>query len=261
MAITSFSNPLVKRIKRLRQRKHRQEEGAFFVEGLRVVLTALERGAPVECLVFAPELLSSPAARAAVAAFAGPIHELAPAVFGSISERDNPAGLGAIVQSGAVELDDLPIGQGSVLLALEEVSDPGNLGTILRTADAAGVRGIILAGTTTDPYHPTAVKASMGTLFTVPVSRVGTMAELLEWAGRRDLMTVATSAKAPTLYWQARYRRPLVLLMGSEREGLGPEVLEAADLAVTIPMRGAASSLNIAVATALLLYEIERQVR
>ena len=261
--ITSFSNPLVKRIKRLRQRKYRQEEGVFFIEGLRVVLTAVEQQARIETLVYALPLLTSEAGRQAIERLqvqGVDCVEVAPAVFESVSERDNPTGLGAIVKIAWRELTDLIVGEQAIYVAVEDTADPGNLGTILRTMDAAGAAGLIVVGQSTDPFHPTAVKASMGTLFTVPLSRAADMESLLAWARKHGLQTAATSAKAKQLYWQADYHLPALLLMGSEREGLSKEVLEAADLAVTIPMHGSASSLNVAVATSLLLYELKRKL-
>lgn len=260
--ITSFSNPLVKRIKRLRQRKYRLEEGAFFIEGLRVVLTAVEQRAPIETILYAPDLLTSEIGRQVVERQqeqGGNCVALDAAVFASISERDNPTGIAAIVQIAWRELDSLPVGEQAIYVAVEDTADPGNLGTILRTIDAAGAAGLIVVGQSTDPFHPTAVKASMGTLFTVPISRTADMGTVLDWARNGGLQTIATSAKATQLYWAADYRFPVLLLMGSEREGLGEAVLAAADLAVTIPMYGSASSLNVAVATSLLLYELRRK--
>jgi TrmH family RNA methyltransferase len=239
------------------------EEGAFVIESLRVVLTAVEQNAPIETIVYSSAFLTSKVGRQVIERQRGQgvdCVELDPAVFASISERDNPTGIAAVVQMAWCELDSLPVGKEGIYVAVEETADPGNLGTILRTVDAVGADGLIVVGQSTDPFHPTAVKASMGTLFTVAISRTADMGGVLSWARGRGLQTIATSAKAKQIYWAADYRFPALLLMGSEREGLGREVLEAADLAVTIPMHGSASSLNVAVATSLLLYEMRRQL-
>lgn len=260
--ITSFSNPLVKRIKRLRQRKYREEEGAFFIEGLRVVLMAVEHHAPIETLIYSSELLTSEVGRQAVVEQQErglPCAELSAPVFQAISEREHPVGLGAIVKTSWRDLDSVVVGPADLWVALVGTADPGNLGTILRTMDAVGAAGLVLVGSTTDPFHPTAVKASMGALFTAPIGRRPNEGALMAWARARGLLTVATSAKAPQVFWDALYRRPALLLMGSEGEGLSKEVLEAADLSVTIPMTGSVSSLNLAVATGLLLYEWRRR--
>ncbi len=262
--ISSHRNPLVKRIKRLRQKKYRQLEEAFFVEGIRPVLSALEQGVPVETLVYAPDLLTSAAGRSAIAEQQAAGVECVPLtapVFAGISERENPVGLGAIVRLALHELEALPIAPTNVYVVLEGISDPGNLGTILRTVDAAGASGVILAGNTVDPFHPAVVKASMGTLFTVPLASVPGLTAVWEWVAAHELFVIATSAHATADFRQADYRRPAVLLMGSEGEGLEAAALQRADLAVSIPMHGRASSLNLAVATGLLLYELERMER
>ncbi|MFW5940769.1 MAG: TrmH family RNA methyltransferase [Chloroflexota bacterium] len=259
--ITSHRNPLVKRIKKLHRKKHRQEEGAFFIEGIRVVLTALEQKAPVETIVYAPALLTSEVALAALSeqkAQGTTVAEVSQDVFQAISDRENPVGLGAIVNVRLQQLRDLPVHQDSVYVALEQISDPGNLGAIVRTVDAAGGAGVLLVGPSVDPFHPTAVKASMGALFTVPLAEVEDMDRLWRWAEAQGLHTVATSAHAERTFWETGYRFPTLLLLGSEGQGLPPETLNRAEVSVTIPMQGTASSLNLSVAAGLLLYELRR---
>lgn len=261
--ITSFRNPLVKRIKKLKRKKYRQREGAFFVEGIRVVLTAIERGAPLDTIVVAPELLTSEVALEAVAAQREQgtnVREVSGEVFASVAERENAVGLGAIIAVRLRDLASLPAGANDVFAALFDVGDPGNLGTIVRTLDGVGAAGLILVGQTTDPFHPTAVKASMGALFNVPVAEVETVDAVWRWAAERSVHTVATSAHARQVYWDAAYELPTLLLLGSEGEGLPVEVMDRAEMAVTIPMVGASSSLNLAVAAGLLLYEVRRQM-
>jgi TrmH family RNA methyltransferase len=260
--ITSHRNPLVKRIRKLRQKKYRQREGAFFIEGIRVVLTALEQGAPMDTIVYAPDLLTSNVALEAVEAqrAAGQaVVAVSADVFGSLSERENPVGLGAVVNVELHRLERLPVVPESIYVAAEALSDPGNLGTILRTMDGMGAAGLILVGETTDPFHPTAVKASMGALFSIPVAETDSFERLWAWAAAHGVQTVATSAHARQRYWDAGYRFPVLLLLGSEGEGLSPALLQRADLAVSIPMHGTGSSLNVAVAAGLLLYELRRQ--
>jgi RNA methyltransferase, TrmH family len=259
--ITSLQNPLLKRIKRLRQKKYRQAEGCFFAEGLRTVLTAVEQGAPLDTVVYAPELLTSPVGLAAVSrlqAEGAPVVALSTAAFAAISERENPVGLGAIIGARLLHLEELPRPATAVYLALVDVGDPGNLGTIVRTADAAGAAGVVLIGQTVDPFHSTAVKASMGAIFTVPLAHIPDIEPLWAWTTAHTITTIATSARATANYWEVAYPRPLLLLMGSEGEGLSTAVLARADLQAAIPMRGTVSSLNLAVATGLMLYEILR---
>ncbi len=264
MTISSPANSIVKRARSLGTRKGRAAAGAFLVEGLRPVLAALEARAPVERLLCCPDLLTSAVARAAVAAATArgvPAADLSPAAFAALSDRDNPAGLAAIVRIAPRALPDLSVVPDGVYVALDAVADPGNVGTVLRTLDAAGAAGLVLGAAGTDPYHPTAVRASMGALFAVPWAMAPDLTTVMFWARHHGLVTVATSAHARANFWDVRLPRPLLILMGAERTGLPPAVLSAADLAVTIPMWGRASSLNLAVATALVVYEARRQAR
>lgn len=257
--ITSHKNPLIKKVKRLRQKKYRRQERVYFVEGIRVVLTAVEQKAPIQTILYAPELLTSDIARQTVAgqersgvscvAVSGD-------VFSAVSGRDNPTGLGAVIESVWDDLASLKVEPADLWLALVEIGDPGNLGTILRTADAFNAAGVIIVGNSVDPFHPTAVKASMGTLFTLPIVQVDNISEVLEWANRNNFQTIATSARAQQALRETAVRHPILLLLGSEGEGLSTDILTAADLQITIPMRGTVTSLNLAVAAGILIYEL-----
>ena len=260
--ITSTSNPLIKRIRKLKQKKFRVQEGAFFVEGVRVFLSAVEAKTPLQTILYSPELLTSDLALASIInqREAGiDCVETTAQVFQSISSREHPVGLGAIVSTIWLPLESLPVPQDGVFVCLVDVAEPGNLGSIIRTVDAIGGDGLVIAGQGVDPFHPTAVKASMGTLFHVPISRVDSGQDLLRWTKERDITTVMTSARAAQSFWDADYRRPIMIMMGSEREGLPAELMTRGDYSVSIPMRGSASSLNLAVAAGLIMYEILRR--
>lgn len=259
--ISSRQNALAKRVRRLQQKKYRVRESVFFVEGIRVVLTALEQAAPVETVIYAPELLTSDVALHAIEAYkaqGGDVKMVTADVFQSISTRDNARGLGAIIGTQVKSPDEFAVHDGDIFVAIEDVADPGNLGTIVRTVDAAGAAGVILVGQSTDPFHPTAVRASMGALFAVPLATADSFAGMWTWARRHQIQTIATSARAEQSFWHAAYRLPALLLLGSEGEGLSAEVKAQADLTVSIPMHGVSSSLNLAVAAGLLLYELRR---
>jgi TrmH family RNA methyltransferase len=180
-------------------------------------------------------------------------------LFGRISDRDAPSGLAAIVRAAPVTLADLAVGPGSLFVALHSAGNPGNLGTIIRTASAAGAGGVILIGPSADPYDPSAVKASMGALFTVPVASAVSAAEFVEWARAGGVRVAATSARASVTCWDADLQLPLAVLLGSEGSGLPEDVLDAADVRVAIPMTGTAESLNLSVAAGVLLYEVRRR--
>lgn len=260
--ISSAANPLIKRVRLLADRRHRRRAGAFVVQGIQPVWQAVEAGADIETLIVAPDLLRPARARQMVAQEekrGTPVSRLSAELFARIADRDGPTGLAAIVRARPVPLDRLPVAAGSLFVTLHDTGNPGNLGTIIRTASAAGAAGVILAGDAADPYDPAAVKASMGALFEVPVARAATGGEFLAWAAASGVTVAAATGRAQQSYWAARYPLPLAVLLGSEAEGLPGDLLAAAALRVRIPMTGTAESLNLAVAAGVLLYEVRRQ--
>jgi TrmH family RNA methyltransferase len=180
-------------------------------------------------------------------------------LFDRISSRDGSAGLAAIVRARSTGLSDLTVAQDAVFIALHQIGNPGNLGTIIRTADAVGSAGVILIGDTTDPFAPASVKASMGSIFATKIAYAREPQAFLDWACTSDVAILAASGTASVDHWDARYRTPLALLLGSEGEGLPGDLLAAADQRVRIPMTGTAESLNVAAAAAILLYESRRR--
>jgi RNA methyltransferase, TrmH family len=260
--ISSAANPLVKRVRALGDRNHRRREGAFVVQGIQPVWQAVEAGADIEVLLVAPDLLRHRGALDMVDAQAAAgvrVVRLTGELFGRISDRDAPPGLAAIVRGEAAPLGALAVPADAVFVALHTVGNPGNVGTIIRTASAAGAAGVILVGPSADPHDPAAVKASMGALFTVPVATVESGEAFLTWADAQGLTVAATSARASVSCWDATWQLPLAVLLGSEGAGLPAELLAAADVRVAIPMTGTAESLNLAVAAGILLYEVRRR--
>jgi len=264
--ITSGANPVVKRVRLLADRKHRRREGAFVVEGTQPVWQAVEAGADIEILLVAPGLLGRSAAARRITAMIADQQErgvrvarLSDEVFTRLSGREGPSGLAAIVRGRLAGLAGLAAGPDAVFVALHGIGNPGNLGTIIRTANAAGAAGMVLVGQTTDPYDPAAVRASMGALFTLPVAHAAGPAEFFGWTAAAGVTVVTTSARAGQSFWDASYPRPLALLLGAEGAGLPAAVLARGDRQVQIPMSGTAESLNLAVAAGLLLYEVKRQ--
>lgn len=255
--ITSAANPLVKRIRALADRKHRRREGAFVVEGIQPVWRAVEAGWDIDTLLVVPERLAE-SARAMVdeqRARGIRVVELGAELSGRLTDRDRPPGLFAVVRSRNTALDELPVPPDAVFVALHGVANPGNLGTVVRTADAAGAAGVILVGDTADPFAPAAVKASMGSLFATPIAAAADAEELFGWARARAVDVLATSGYAEPAHWELNYSPPLVVLLGNEGEGLPADLLARAARTVRIPMVGTAESLNLAVAAALVLYE------
>ncbi len=259
LTITSATNPVVKRVRALAERRARRRDGAFVVEGVQPVWRAVEAGWEIETLLVVPARLpESASAMVAQRRAAGTlVVEVAESLAARLSERDTPPGLLAVVRCRAAAVPEA-VGPGDVFVALDRVANPGNLGTVVRTADAAGAAGVILVGDTADEYAPAAVKASMGSLFAVPVCRMPDPEALFGWAGVVGANVVATSGYAERAHWAGTYRTPTVVLLGNEGEGLAADVLDRADHTVRIPMGGTAESLNLAVAAALMLYEVRR---
>lgn len=258
--ITSAANPAVKALRALRQRKEREATGLCFVEGIRLVAEAASGDALAE-LVVAPELLTSPFARELVAEQerAGvPVTTVSGAVFASLSQKDGPQGLAAVARQRWLGIDQVVLAAPPGWVALVEPADPGNLGTIIRTADAVGAGGVLIIGPGADPYDPAALRASMGATFALGLARAS-WAQFVAWKGATGAFVVGTSDGAETHFQRISYPQPLVLLMGSERQGLSAEQQALCDLTVAIPMRGRGDSLNLAVATGVMLYELLRQ--
>ncbi|MEA3327247.1 MAG: RNA methyltransferase [Chloroflexota bacterium] len=263
MTITSFTNQKVKHIRKLEHKKYRQETGLFFVEGLRTVGEAVQTGAAIKALVFAPALLVSKFGRTQLdqskVQDVSQI-EVSKDIFEKIAHKQGSGGIGAVVQQRWQSLNAVQVTRQDLWVALDAVADPGNLGTIMRTADAVGCRGLILLGHSTDPHDPTAVKASMGAIFSQALIQAEWKA-LRKWLLNNNLTMVGTSDSALLDYQTLDYQRPLVLLMGSERHGLNEDMQAACDHMVQIPMTGRSDSLNLAAATAVMLYEIYNQSR
>ena len=259
MLITSRANPAIKTIRSLRDRKERDRAGLFFVEGIRLAVEAVQVGADIETLIIAPDLLKSRVALDAVESLRqggrdATLLEVSPEVFESISHKEGPQGIGAVVRQKWESLTDARIGDELCWVALHEPQDPGNGGTILRTADAAGCGGVILLDHSADPYDPAALRASMGAIFSHRLVRAR-LEDLLIWTLENDYRLIGTSDRASVDYRSARYHFPLILLMGSEREGLSADQQNGCDMMVSLPMKGRSDSLNLAVATGVMLYE------
>lgn len=260
--ISSAANPVIRRVRLLADRRHRRREGAFVVQGVQPVWQAVAAGADIETLIVAPDLIRQPAVAAMVRQQeegGTKVTRVTGALFARIADRDGPAGLAAIIRASPAGLANLRVGPDSLFVALHEVGNPGNLGTIIRTADAAGAAGVILVGNATDPYDPAAVKASMGALFSVPVARAATADELMGWAARQRVCVAMTSARGSRSAWTADFPLPLIIVLGSEGSGLPDDLLERGDLQIRIPMTGTAESLNLAVAAGILVYEARRR--
>jgi TrmH family RNA methyltransferase len=278
--ITSLQNPRVKELVKLRDRRPRDEAGVFLVEGYREIRRALEKRIALRELYFSPEWFlgeNEPALLAQAEAAGAQLFELAKDAFAKVAYRERPDGLLAVApqwRRTLADLDQIVAGLGEAgpgsatpatanpkppfLLVVEAIEKPGNLGTILRSADAAGCHAVIVCDPVTDIFNPNVVRASTGVLFSVPCV-VAESAAVHAWLRGRKICTVATTPAAAKIYSDADLRGPLAIVMGSEQYGLSKFWLENANLPVRIPMAGQADSLNVAMATIITLFEAVRQ--
>jgi TrmH family RNA methyltransferase len=261
--ITSHSNARVKFLRKLHTRKERQKTGLFYLEGIRIVAEAIQQRRGLQEIVIAPELLNSEFALQLVndeQTNGVQVLEVSADVFLSISGKEHPQGIAAVCKQRWESLENIYPKNGDLWIALDSVQDPGNLGTILRTADAVGACGLILLDQSTDPYDPTAIRASMGAIFSQHLVQTD-FDVFLSWTKKVGISVIGTSGASATDYQSIAYSSPLVLLMGSEREGLQSFHLEVCDEVVRIPMVGNSDSLNLSIATGVVLYEIFNQWR
>jgi TrmH family RNA methyltransferase len=259
--IISLQNPRLKQLVKLRDRRPRDAAGLFLIEGYRELKRALEAGVKPGELYCSPDWYLGENESALIDAAAGAgarVFELSKAAFAKVSYRDRPDGLLAVAPQWKRALTGLKLKTSPFLLVIEAIEKPGNLGTLLRSADAAGVNAVIVCDPVTDIFNPNVVRASTGVLFSMPVV-VAASAEVRAWLRTRGIRAVATTPAAKTLYTDADLRGPLAIIMGSEQYGLSEFWLKECDLLVRIPMAGQADSLNVAMAAIITLFEAVRQ--
>ena len=260
--LTSSANPRLKSLVRLRRRRARDEAGVALVEGYEELSLAMAAGvAPLE-VYYCADLMLDPAAQLelvdrARAAGADTL-SLSRAAFEKVAYREGPDGFIGVLPAIGGGLAGLRLGPSPLLLVAEHIEKPGNLGAMLRTADAAGVDAVIAVDPTTDWSNPNVIRGSKGTVFTVPVAST-TLGEFVPWARAHGIRLIATTPDTPTLHTDADLTGPVAIAVGTEKYGLTDAALAAADVAVRIPMAGKVNSLNAGVAAAVVVYEAARQ--
>ncbi len=257
-SITGFSNPTVKAVRALREKKHRKREGRFLAEGLRLLTDALESSRVPEMLLMAEGREGHPllaALEEAVSATGGDVIELPEDLLAKITGKDNPQAVAGVFAEWDTALEALDRSAGKLWLVAQAMRDPGNLGTMLRTADAVGAGGVILLDDCADPFSVEAVRASMGAVFTVPLAQAR-WEQFLPWLRAGEGQLIAASLREAVPYRGASYAAPCFVMVGNESRGLPEDYEMACDLRVTMPMLGRADSLNAAVAAAVLAYEV-----
>jgi TrmH family RNA methyltransferase len=261
--ITSFSNATVKRLRSLRDKKARREEGLFLAEGLRIIAEARDSGRIPEIIAFSAEGGRHPLAAqiiAATEAAGGEAIETSPEILAKMSGKDNPQMLLAAYRQPETGLERIDRSAAPLWIVVQALRDPGNIGTILRTGDAAGAGGLVLVDDCADPFSVEAVRASMGAVFTQAIA-AARWADFIAWLRGGPGQLVGTSLKAATDYLDARYEPPCFVLIGNEQQGLPADYEAACDRLVKIPMAGRADSLNAAMAAAVMAFQVRASWR
>jgi TrmH family RNA methyltransferase len=260
--ITSTQNPRVKALAKLSKRRVRDEAGLFIIEGVRPIERALMKGVELAEIYTCPEFFGISGIELELvqklSAAGAVITQLSKEAFIKAAYREHPEGILAVAKQWQTGLDTLRLSANPLLIVLEAVEKPGNLGTVLRTADAVGADGVIIADAATDIYNPNVVRASTGTLFSVPVAVAGT-AEVIDYLKRQNITIVVATPHTSAAYTEADLTSPVAIVMGSEDKGLSDDWLKAGDVPVKLPMLGIADSLNVSTATVVLAYEVLRQ--
>jgi len=255
--ITSTQNSKIREILGLEKARERKARGVFVIEGVRETTLAVAGGYRIQVLVVCEDLYPDWQQHPA-AATAGSVLTVTKEVFSKVAIREGSGGLLAVAAMKPHTLDQLKPGPCPLLLVLESVEKPGNLGAILRTADAAGVDAVIVCDPQTDLYNPNAIRSGIGCLFTVPVA-VATSAETIRWLKDRGIRIWATHLQGSVPYDTIDYLQPSAIVMGTEATGLSDQWVKAADSCIIIPMRGQIDSMNVSTAAAVVVFEAMRQ--
>lgn len=261
--ILSHSNTLIKRIRSLRDKKYRRQEGLFLAEGLRILTEAADAGHIPQYLVYAAHSARHPLVERLIDLTeqnGGEAIETTEAILHKLSGKDNPQAVLGVYAEFTTALENIDRTASPIWLVVQSLRDPGNLGTILRTGDAVGAGGVILIDDCCDPFSVEAVRASMGALFTQKIISAK-WPDFLSWLRQGSGQLIGTSLNTDTDYQAPNYHSPSFIITGNEQSGLPADYESACDLLVKMPMLGKADSLNAAIATAVMAYEVLNQHR
>ncbi len=263
LRIISSANPRIKEIVRLRERKHAEGENLIVIEGVRIIETAIEAGIHIREVFFTDHFGARKEGRAILKKLVGKgvnIVATTEHLLNKITDTETPQGIAAVVSYKISSLENLPMVQNPLYTVADGVREPGNLGTIVRISDAAGADAVILLEETCDALNSKAVRASAGSLFHIPVVRAGSEA-FVKWLHSRGVILTATSKDADVSVFDAKLDGPVALAFGNEARGVSSVIRKAADLSLKIPIYGKAESINVALASAVCIYEAARQRR
>lgn len=262
LEITSLSNRHVKSIKLLHRRKYREKNGEFIIEGLRIVEHALDNNVHIGAVYYSDEILATSRGHTLLNRISYNninLYKVNERVFREISTTDNPQGILGVVKRKYYNIDDIIDKEKLFLIVLDRLQDPGNVGTIIRTADSAGVDGIIVLKGTVDIYNSKTIRSTMGSIFTTPIIHVDYPTNIVSILKSHNIDIVATDLNAKNYYFQMDYSNKNAIIIGNEAEGICQELIEHSNIKVKIPIVGNAESLNASIASGIIMYELVRQ--
>lgn len=259
--ITSINNPVIKEIKSLKLKKNREEQGLFFIEGLRFVSEALMESWQIKYILMSDSFVSNENYRQMISSVNDKninLFAVTDKLFGELSETSSPQGILAVMASKKFEVSDL-IKNNSFIVILDSVQDPGNLGTIIRTADAAGASGIIMSKGCVDLFNPKVLRSTMGSVFHLPIAVECDLPQSIQMLKEHGIKTYAAHLSGKISYFECNFKDSCAFIVGNEANGISDAVAGTADVFIKIPMPGKAESLNASVAAGILMYEAVRQ--
>lgn len=260
--IASVQNERVRAAVRLKLRRYRAETGCFLVEGPKVLEEALRARTAIHEVFISEALLEEglpPRLASLLEASSARVQPVSAPVLKRLADSTTPQGIVAVAKAGAAEPEGLALPPDAFAVICDRVQDPGNLGAIIRVADAAGVDAVLVSAGSCDPYNPKTVRATMGSLFHLPVVPGGSTVQLIRWMQSKGVMVAGASPRGTVSCYEVRGREALCWVLSNEARGASAEVLSACDAVVRIPMPGHAESLNVAAAASILMYEVVRQ--
>lgn len=258
--LTGSQNPLVKEIRALKNKSGREEKGHFFIEGVRFVTEALNEKLTIRYLMVSETFSTDAASTQLLQSISDGVdcYILPDSLFASISDTQNPQGILAVLDLKREQLKHADL-NGGLLVLLDDIKDPGNMGTIIRTADAAGCEGVVVPAGCVDIYNPKVLRSTMGSIFHIPVYHCEDIAAAINIVREKGFKICASHLEGAASIYEADLTGSLALVIGSEAEGVGEETVKAADMLLRIPMPGRAESLNASVAAGIMIFEAARQ--
>jgi len=259
--LTGSQNPLIKEVRALKNKDSREEKGLYFIEGARFVEEALKETVNIKYIVVSETFLSNTGSSGSLQKINETImntYVIPDSLFSSISDTKNPQGILAVLSLERKQLKDA-VFNGGLLVILDTIKDPGNMGTIIRTADAAGCAGVVISGGCVDVYNPKVLRSTMGSVFHVPVYHCSGMGEAIDIARKHGFLLCASHLSGSVSIYEADLSGKVALIIGSEAEGISPDTANDSDLLIRIPMEGRAESLNASVAAGIIIFEAMRQ--